>query len=222
MAISPRKVARRRSLRRQKRKFAQRRWLAFGLVAALGAAIAYHQIQVALRQPKAIFVLGGHEEREQFAAQFAQRHPDLKVWVSSGSPPEYARQIFAKYQIGGDRLQLDYQAEDTVTNFTSLVDDLKQEEIDSVYLITSENHMNRAKLVAHIVFGTHDITVKPIPVPSENPPETTMKSIRDGIRSILWVVTGETGREWQPPTETSTQSDPSGNFFGIAPPQENL
>lgn len=145
----------------------------------------------------------GHEERERFAAQFAQEHPDLKVWVSSGSPPEYARQIFANYQIEGDRLQLDYQAEDTVTNFTSLVDEFKQENIDSVYLITSENHMNRAKLVASIVFGTRDIAIKPVPVPSDNPPETTMKCIRDGLRSILWVVTGETG-----PRVANLDSDP--------------
>lgn len=189
----------------------------FGLVTLTCGGIAYQKIQGALRQPKAIFVLGGHEERERFAAQFAHDHPNLKVWVSSGSPPEYARQIFAKYHVEGDRLQLDYQAEDTVTNFTSLVDELKAEDIDSVYLITSENHMNRAKLVASIVFGTKGIAIKPVPVPSDNPPETTMKSIRDGIRSLLWVVTGETGREWQTLTQISPQA-----IAPNRPPKEHL
>ncbi|AMA09584.1 YdcF family protein [Picosynechococcus sp. PCC 73109] len=218
MAISSRKVARPRSPRQQQTTFFRRRWFVLGLIGLTCGAIAYQRIQGALRPAKAIFVLGGHEERERFAAQFAQEHPELKVWVSSGSPPEYARQIFANYQIEGDRLQLDYQAEDTVTNFTSLVDEFKQENIDSVYLITSENHMNRAKLVASIVFGTRDIAIKPVPVPSDNPPETTMKCIRDGLRSILWVVTGETGREWQTLTQIPTQA--------IAPsarrPEENL
>jgi uncharacterized SAM-binding protein YcdF (DUF218 family) len=37
-------------------------------------------------QPDAIFVLGGATERERFAAKFAQQHPDLPIWVSSGSP----------------------------------------------------------------------------------------------------------------------------------------
>lgn len=221
MAISPRKVIRQRSPRRQKAKFRRRRWFVLGVITLMGA-IAYHQIEAALRQPKAIFVLGGHEEREQFAAQFAQQHPDLKVWVSSGSPPEYARQIFAKYQIEGDRLQLDYRAEDTVTNFTSLVEELKREGIDSVYLVTSENHMNRAKLVAQIVFGTNNIAVKPIPVPSEYPPETTLKSIRDGIRSLLWVVTGETGREWQTLIPISAQAQQIPPLPGIDSPKENL
>jgi uncharacterized SAM-binding protein YcdF (DUF218 family) len=49
-------------------------------------------------QPDAIFVLGGATERERFAAQFVQQHPSLPIWVSSGSPREYAQWVFAFYQ----------------------------------------------------------------------------------------------------------------------------
>ena len=153
----------------------------------------YKQVQSHLVKPEALFVLGGHEERECFAAQLAQKHPHLPIWVSSGSPEDYARRIFAKAGIEGDRLHLDYQASDTVTNFTSLVDELKTQGIDSVYLITSENHMPRARLIGEIVFGSRGIVLKPVSVPSNSPPESIEKSLRDGARAILWLTTGHTG-----------------------------
>lgn len=160
---------------------------------ALGCWFGYKQIQSYFVKPEALFVLGGHEEREHFAAQLAKQHPHIPIWVSSGSPKDYAQKIFAKEGIKRDRLHLDYQASDTVTNFTSLVDRLKAEGIDSVYLITSENHMLRARIIGEIIFGSRGIIVKPISVPSDSPPESIRKSLRDGARAILWLTTGHTG-----------------------------
>ncbi|BAZ43935.1 hypothetical protein NIES4102_09380 [Chondrocystis sp. NIES-4102] len=143
--------------------------------------------------PEALLVLGGHEERERFAAQLAQKYPQLPIWISSGSPQEYAQKIFANQGIESDRLHFDYRASDTVTNFTTLVDDLKAQGIDSVYLITSENHMQRAKIIGEIVLGSRGIDFKPIAVPSDNPPEPIEKCWRDGARAIFWLFTGHTG-----------------------------
>ncbi len=143
--------------------------------------------------PEALLVLGGHEERERFAAQLALQHPQLPIWISSGSPQEYAQKIFAKAGIKSDRLNFDYRAQDTVTNFTTLVDELQAQGIDSVYLITSENHMKRAKIIGDIVLGSRGIDFKPIYVPSSNPPEPIEKCLRDGARSIFWLITGQTG-----------------------------
>ena len=160
----------------------------------------YKQVKSSLVLPEALFVLGGHEEREHFAAQLAKKYPHLPIWVSSGSPQDYAQRIFAKAGIKDDRLHLDYQASDTVTNFTSLVDELKAQGIDSVYLITSENHMPRAMIIGEIVFGSRGIMLKPLSVPSDCPPESIQKSLRDGARAILWLTTGHTGatitRSW--------------------------
>ena len=142
--------------------------------------------------PEALVVLGGHEERERYAAKLALQHPTLPIWLSSGSPQEYARRIFANAGVKSDRLKFDYAASDTVTNFTTLVDELKAEGIDSVYLITSENHMKRAKIIGDIVFGSRGIDFEPISVPSENPPEPLEKSLRDGARAVFWLVTGRT------------------------------
>ena len=151
-----------------------------------------NKVTVEPTNPEALVVLGGHEERERYAAKLALQHPELPIWLSSGSPQEYAERIFANTGVKSDRLNFDYAASDTVTNFTTLVDELKAKGIDSVYLITSENHMRRAKVIGNIIFGSRGINFEPVPVPSENPPEPVEKSWRDGARAVFWLVTGRT------------------------------
>jgi uncharacterized SAM-binding protein YcdF (DUF218 family) len=143
--------------------------------------------------------LGGHEDRERFAAKLARQYPDLPIWVSSGSPKPYVQKIFRKAGISLDRLHLDYQAKDTVTNFTTLADEFKSRGIDSVYLVTSDRHMGRARLVGEIIFGSRGIVIKPLPVSSHSPDEPIEKRLRDGARAILWVTTGSTGESWLKP-----------------------
>ena len=159
----------------------------------VGFKPAHHILSPAATVPDAFLVLGGHEERERFAAQLAQQYPQLPIWISSGSPQAYAQKIFAQAGIKSDRLNFDYRASDTVTNFTTIVDELQAQGIDSVYLITSENHMQRAKIIGDIVLRSRGIDFQPISVPSNNPPEPIEKCWRDGARSLLWLFTGHTG-----------------------------
>lgn len=179
---------------KQKSPLAKLRQLIYLLpVVAVSSWWSYKQIQSYLVKPEAIFVLGGHEDRESFAARLAVKNPQLPIWVSSGSPSNYVKRIFAKAGIKGDRLHLDYKAKDTVTNFTTLVDELKAQGIDSVYLITSENHMRRARIIGEIVFGSRGIVIKPVAVPSDATPESFDKCLRDGTRALFWLATGSTG-----------------------------
>ncbi|MDJ0509622.1 MAG: YdcF family protein [Crocosphaera sp.] len=175
------------------RRRGKKRLLPLIFILTLGSWLGYKQLQTYFVQPEAIFVLGGHEDRERFAAKLAVENPHIPIWVSSGSPQDYATKIFTNVGIKSDRLHLDYQARDTVTNFTSLVKELKAQDINSVYLITSDNHMNRARIIGEIVFGSQGILLKPIAVPSNGSPEPIEKMIRDGGRSVLWLLTGKTG-----------------------------
>jgi uncharacterized SAM-binding protein YcdF (DUF218 family) len=152
------------------------------------------QIRAISTEPQAIFVLGGSEDREHVAAQLARIHPDIPIWISSGSPDSYARLIFHNLGIDENRLHLDHQAIDTVTNFTTLVDLFKSEKIDNVYLVTSDYHMRRAFFIEEIIFGSRGIVVRPISVQSSNGSESWKKSLRDVIRSFWWLATGSTGR----------------------------
>lgn len=163
------------------------------ILMAIPLWFGYKILQSYLVEPEAIFVLGGAEEREKFAADLAKKHPKLQIWVSSGSPKGYVKKIFARRGIEGDRLHLDYQASDTVTNFTTLVNELEASSIDSVYLVTSENHMLRALVVGEIIFGSRGIVIKPASVPAKDPPEPMQKCWRDGARAVLWLATGYAG-----------------------------
>ncbi len=158
--------------------------------------MGYKQVR-SLEVPQAVLVLGGSStnlERERVAAKLALQHPDLPIWVSSGSTNEkYVRRVFAKTGINPQRLHLDYQAEDTVTNFTTLVDDFQFLGIKKLYLVTSDYHMRRARLVGEIVLGSRGIDFQPVVVPTKKTPETRKKALRDGIRALIWVITGRTG-----------------------------
>ncbi len=144
----------------------------------------------AAREPQAILVLGGSPIREQFAARFAQQHPTLPIWVSSGSPRDYAQYVFDRAGIPRHRVTLDYRAVDTVTNFTTLVDAFRARRIQDVYLITSDYHMPRAQAIGSIVFGSRGIRLHPVPIPSSAATESSLKVMRDGLRSAFWLVTG--------------------------------
>ncbi|GAX34330.1 YdcF family protein [Nodularia sp. NIES-3585] len=148
--------------------------------------------------PQAILTLGGGPDREEFTAQFAQKYPQLDIWVSSGSPPEKALDIFQNAAIANDRFHLDYRAVDTVTNFTTLVDDFKHKDIQHIYLITSAYHLPRAKAIATIVLGSQGITFTPISIPSSKPRESILRIVRDSGRSLFWIVSGRTGASFNP------------------------
>ena len=162
---------------------------------ALSSWFGYRAILAHYQTPQALLVLGGAQQREIFAADFARSHPQLHVWVSGGSNPEYSEWVFEEAGIAPERVHLDYQAVDTVTNFTTLADRLRAQGIYSVYLITSDYHMRRACTIGEIVFGSRGISFKPIPVRTGQPPEPLFKTIRDGARSLVWVTTGYTGSD---------------------------
>ena len=153
----------------------------------------YKEIKSQLETPQAILVLGGSTQREKFAAQFAQQNPDIPIWISGGTPKSYAQKLFVKAGIESSRLHLDYKAVDTVTNFTTLVDEFQARGIKKLYLITSDYHMRRAQVIGQIVLGSRGINFTPVAVPSERSPEPVNKAVRDGARAMLWVVTGHTG-----------------------------
>ncbi|WP_239651408.1 YdcF family protein [Neosynechococcus sphagnicola] len=101
--------------------------------------------------------------------------------------------FFSQAGIDARRLHLDYQAIDTVSNFTTLVNQLQAEGINSIYLITSDDHMQRARLVGEIILGSRGIEIRPLAVASGRSPEPWEKTIRDGARAVLWLLTGHTG-----------------------------
>ena len=156
--------------------------------------IATHQYP----QPQSILVLGGGNTREPVAAQLASQHPNLDIWVSSGLMPPQANEIFLTQNVSLTRVNLDYRATDTVTNFTTLVNKLQANDIRHIYLVTSDFHMQRSKAIAFWVLGSRGIAYTPVTVPSNQAPEPHHKIWRDTGRSLLWILTGRTGSSLDP------------------------
>lgn len=165
-------------------------WL---LILAPSLWFGYRELKSYFVEPQAILVLGGAPKRENFAAEFARRHPEIPIWVSGGSPREYTESVFADAGISPVRLHVDRHAVDTVSNFTTLVDTFRAKGINSVYLITSDYHMRRARVIGELVFGSRGIDLKPVSMPSDQATEPMSKAVRDGARAILWLTTGHTG-----------------------------
>lgn len=140
--------------------------------------------------PMAIVVLGGDFEREYFAADFAQGHPQLPVVISSGMPEDKSRQFFAQVGIGRDRLIYDHQAVDTLTNFTTLLHPLQATHIRHVYVITSDFHQARSRLLAYLIWGSHGIAYQFVTIPTQTPPEPGWLLLGDLLRAVVWGATG--------------------------------
>ena len=184
------------------RKPLQKHWI-FYLTVALFILLSIIPIRLGIAyqqapQPQAILTLGGSSVREEFTAKFAQKHPSLDIWVSSGIPDDQAYRIFQESNIPKNRLNLDPRAADTVTNFTSLVADFQRLRIHHLYLITSDFHMARAQAIAFIVLGSRGIAFTSVSIPSAKSPESIFHILRDVGRSIIWVFTGHTGASLNP------------------------
>ncbi|MFB2935437.1 YdcF family protein [Aerosakkonemataceae cyanobacterium BLCC-F154] len=174
------------------------RFLKLAIISFLVVLISFIPVRMAIAyiqspQPQAILTLGSWLDREVFTAQFATKHPRLEIWVSSGTSPHISSPIFREFGIPENRVNLDYRAVDTVTNFTTLISDFKIRKIQHLYLITSDYHLHRAKAIATLILGSQGIIFTPISVPSHEPSESWFRILRDICRSLLWIFTGRTG-----------------------------
>ncbi len=158
------------------------------LIIPIKITIALHQAP----QPQAFLVLGGEPKREEATAELARWFPNLDIWVSSGLNPQETKKIFQATGITLTRLHIDQRAVDTLTNFTTLVDDFRQARIQHLYLITSDYHMPRAKAIATVVLGSQGIVFTPVSVSSNQPQESRFRIVRDIFRSVLWIFTAQT------------------------------
>jgi uncharacterized SAM-binding protein YcdF (DUF218 family) len=180
------------------RRYQFRKQLRRAVVVVAVVLTSYIPVRLAIAtvqapEPQAILTLGGATSREAFTAEFAQTHGDLKIWISSGLSERDAARFFTDAGVDFNRVRQDREATDTVTNFTTIVDQLQQQHVNHVYLITSDFHMARASAIATLVLGSRGIRFTPVLVPSQQEEESPLRIGRDIARSLLWIFTGHTG-----------------------------
>lgn len=175
------------------------------LMMGLGLISAIIPLRIAVTRyqapkPEAILVLGGSTQRIHLAAEFSENYPNLNVWVSDFAQQfPVNQQIFQEVGVSTERVYYDKCAVDTITNFTCTLKDFKKRNIRHVYLVTSDYHIERSVVIATLIFGSEGIIVTPISLPSEErSEESTIKTVRDGIRSLIWIVTRRSGASLKP------------------------
>lgn len=174
------------------------------LVSALmgGAALAtplrpFAKAALTRQDPQRILVLGGDADRERIGLRLA-RQLALPLVVSGGTNLEYAQWLMEHEGLGKNEVRLDYRAQDTLGNFTSLVDELEGEGVEHVLLVTSEDHLPRALIVGGIVAGSRGIRLTGVPVSCAERcrRESMGKRWVDGLRALAWVISGRDLKPW--------------------------
>jgi len=137
-----------------------------------------------------ILELGGNIARMDTALQQCKKCPSAKLIVSSEGSPDAVMQKVNDAQVSWDRVLLDFNAWDTVTNFTKTVGLVRSFQPHSVYVVTDEFHMKRAMAIARAVYFLHGIRLVPVPHPSEKKNESRKLVRQDRFRAWLWRLTG--------------------------------
>ncbi len=163
----------------------------------IGPGRLYLKAVLNFESPQMILVLGGDVDREHVGVRLAS-NLKLPLVVSGGSNPEHAIWLINNAGISPDLVKLDYRAHDTLSNFTSLVDELVVKGVNHTLLVTSEDHLKRAMTVGWIVAGSRGIHLTGISVPCKPlcEEEHVNKYLFDLARSITWVLTGKDLRTW--------------------------
>ena len=174
-------------------------WASIGLLSAVaigGVSIAA-RIKLAYERypkPQATLILDGGKSRMKKAVMFAQEHPHLPIWVSGNCSNRPALKTAFTLAKLSKQVRYDLRATDTVTNFTTLVEDFQKMGIRHVYLVTSTYHMDRSRAIATLVFGSRGIVITPIALPEVGMSnESKIRTIRDSLRSLLWLLSRRTG-----------------------------
>jgi len=137
---------------------------------------------------KLILHLGGGMSRANKCIELANIHPDALIFVSSegGNPLEY----YSQRGIDPNRVFLDYDAWDTVTNFTHTYRRIKKQfRPDKVFVVTHDFHMKRSMRIANAVYWMTGITPIACPAGGGTEPEPENYVRDDTIRAWVWRLT---------------------------------
>jgi uncharacterized SAM-binding protein YcdF (DUF218 family) len=137
----------------------------------------------------AIFILGGDLRLMVYAAQIALKHPEKRILISGGSPQPCAWILFDTMKAPMQNVWLEGCADSTFTNFFYSVPILKEWNVHKIRLVTSSNHLPRAKDMAQILLPSQGISINFDILDSNGipaNPESPLKTKLDLTRSTLW------------------------------------
>lgn len=140
-------------------------------------------------------VLGGSITREIYVSKIRENYPQIPIIISQGSQDPCILLIFKKEKVNIDNVWLEKCANSTFDNFFFSISLLKKWQKKHVFVITSDTHFPRAKLMAKIALLSQGfaVTVEGIPefdgIPANH--ENIIKTILDVTRTMVWAWFGQ-------------------------------
>jgi len=138
-----------------------------------------------------IIHLGGDATRVYETIQVAKDNPSALIIVSSEGNPVWVDQQLQAAGISRDRYVFDFNAWDTVTNFTETKRWVMRQRPRKLLVVTNEFHMPRAETIAHCVFWKEGLRVVACPMADRTPrSESWQLVLGDVARALIWRLTG--------------------------------
>ena len=136
---------------------------------------------------KVILQLGGNINRMETGLKLLQDHPDATMIISSELPVDECVNRLKKAKIPKERFVFDYQAWDTVTNFTMTYPRINGMNVKDLYIVSDLFHIPRVKVIAEVIYFKKDIRRHYISHGTDNHTEEIWY---DFFRALFWRLTG--------------------------------
>jgi uncharacterized SAM-binding protein YcdF (DUF218 family) len=136
---------------------------------------------------KAILELGGNINRLDTVLELVKQHPDALIIISSEGDPAGCLAKLKAAGIPKDRFILDYNAWDTVTNFTTTLPIIRDQEIDELYVVTDLFHIPRSRSICEAIYFGRGVLRSYVPHGTDDHKEPIWY---DTFRALLWRFTG--------------------------------
>lgn len=139
-----------------------------------------------------ILHLGGNPLRVEKTIKIAKANPGAFIVISSEGDPVYIATQLQNAGIKHDQYVFDFNAWDTVTNFSKTYGFIEDRLPLKLYIVTDKFHMKRAKAIAKMVYLYDPIQLVECPHfegdPERQEPQRFI--IEDTLRALLWRLTG--------------------------------
>jgi len=136
---------------------------------------------------KAILELGGNINRLDTALELAKQQPDALIIISSEGDPAGCLAKLKAAGIPKDRFILDYKAWDTVTNFTTTLPIIRDQEIGELYVVTDLFHIPRSQVICESVYLGRGVVKHYVAHGTDDHKEPIWYDL---FRALLWRFTG--------------------------------
>lgn len=136
---------------------------------------------------KIILQLGGNINRMDTGLQLLQDIPDAIMIISSELPADECLSRLKEARISKERFIFDYQAWDTVTNFTMTYSKICEMDAEELYIVSDLFHIPRVQAICESVYLGRNILKYYVSHGTDDHKEVIWYDL---CRALLWKFTG--------------------------------